>query len=420
MYGLADCDNFYASCERVFNPSLIGRPVVVLSGNDGCVIARSNEAKALGIKMGDPFFRLKDSAASHGIAVYSSNFALYGDMSNRVMNVLRSFSPATEVYSIDESFLDLSGIGPARLGELGREITRTVKRYTGIPVSLGIAPTKTLAKVASKLCKRYPKLEGCCVMHRPEDIGKVLRKYPVGDIWGIGPRYEKMLKGHGIATAWEFTQQPAEWVRKHMSVTGVRTWRELHGEACIDFETMPPPKKQIATTRSFARELFEPSDLLRNITLFASACAEKLRKQKSVCGEIRVFLHTNPFRPDMPQYYETALMKPEIPTASTLELVEYAHTLLRQIYREGYGYKRGGVILSDIRSGNGVQASLFGGRDHGRHSRLMEAMDLLNSTYGRHTVGVASQGGGPCPVNRKYLSQRFTTNWDEIIKVKAR
>ncbi len=281
FYGLCDCNNFYASCERVFNPSLVGRPVVVLSNNDGCVIARSNEAKALGIKMGDPYFQLKELIGQHDVAVFSSNFVLYGDMSARVMSLLRRFVPATEVYSIDEAFLDFTGLDTQKLHALGLEIARTVRRHTGIPVSIGIAPTKTLAKIASKLCKQYPKLRGCCFMHRPEDFEKVLRKFPIGDVWGVGRRYEKLLQANGVATAWDFTQLPSEWVRKRMSVVGLRMWKELRGEPCIGFEEMPAAKKQIATTRSFDHDLHDFEQLHQRIAQYAASCAENLRAQIS-------------------------------------------------------------------------------------------------------------------------------------------
>ena len=244
FFGLADCNNFYASCERVFNPSLVGRPVVVLSNNDGCVIARSNEAKKLGIEMGAPYFQIKQLARRGNVAVFSSNFVLYGDMSRRVMSLLKKFAPATEIYSIDEAFLDFSGVNPAALNGLGHEIARTVKQQTGIPVSIGIAPTKTLAKIASKLCKQYPKLDGCCFMYRTQDIEKVLRKFPIEDVWGVGRRYAKMLKANGVDTAWDFTQLTPEWVRKRMSVVGLRMWKELRGEACIGFEQAPADRNR--------------------------------------------------------------------------------------------------------------------------------------------------------------------------------
>lgn len=420
MYGLADCNNFYASCERVFDPSLIGRPVVVLSNNDGCVIARSNEAKALGIKMGAPFYQLKELIERNRVAVFSSNFELYGDMSARVMHILRSFVPSTEVYSIDESFLDFSGMDESRLRETGLEIVRTVKRHTGIPVSLGIAPTKTLAKVASKLCKQYPKLEGCCYMYRPEDIEKVLRKYPIGDIWGVGRRYEKMLSANGIRTAWDFVQQSPEWVRQRMSIVGLKTWKELQGEPCLSFEDAPPKKQQICTSRTFYKDISDFNKLLETVSQFTATCAEKLRKQECVCGEVRVFIFTNRHRPDKPQSYESGLVKLPVPTDSTLELVKYAGNILRQIYSHGIEYKRAGVTLSDIQPKTGMQADMFDTTDRDKHARLMQTIDLLNAHYGRHTVSVATQGTEPYTPNRGHLSQRFTTELDEILTIKCK
>lgn len=242
MLALCDCNNFFASCERVFNPSLNGKPVVVLSNNDGCIIARSEEAKAVGIKMGQPLYQAQELIKAHGVAVFSSNYNLYGDMSHRVMQTLKQYAPSIEIYSIDEAFLDFDGLPVETLQERGQEIARIVRRNTGIPVSIGIAPTKTLAKVASKLCKKYPKLKGACLMHRPEDITKVLSKFPIGDVWGIGRRYSKMLKGYGIETAEQFRQMQPEWVRTKMSIVGLRTWKELHGEPCIEFEHAVPDK----------------------------------------------------------------------------------------------------------------------------------------------------------------------------------
>lgn len=421
MYGLCDCNNFYASCERVFDPSLVGRPVVVLSNNDGCVIARSNEAKALGIKMGDPFFKLRELIDRYGVAVRSSNFVLYGDMSARVMNILRSFVPVTEVYSIDESFLDFSGMDTDSLDGLGRRIIRTVGQYTGIPVSLGIAPTKTLAKIASKLCKQYPKLGGCCFMHRPEDIEKVLRKFPVGDIWGVGRRYERKLLSAGIATAYDLTQMPQEWVHRNLGgVVGVRLWKELRGEPCLSLEEIPADKKQIATTRSFDHDLTAFGELHTRVAQYAASCAAKLRRQKSVCGEVRVFIYTNPFKENLPQYYESRIVKLSVSTDSTLELVKTAADILRSIYRSGYAYKRAGVILSDISPKRGIQRDLFDPTDRSKHESLMAAMDKINAAYGRHKVITAAEGFEPFKMNRQYLSRQFTTDWDQIIRIKAK
>lgn len=419
FYGLCDCNNFYASCERVFNPSLAGRPVVVLSNNDGCVIARSNEAKRLGVGMGDPYFKIRDLLRRNDVAVFSSNFVLYGDMSRRVMGLLKQFVPATEVYSIDEAFLDFTGTDETKLEELGHEIARTVRRHTGIPVSIGIAPTKTLAKIASKLCKQYPKLDGCCFMHRPQDIEKVLRRFPVGDVWGVGRRWETMLRACGVETAWDFTQLAPEWVRKRMSVVGLRMWKELRGEACIGFEQAPADKKQIATTRTFAHDIGDFAELHRSVAQYAAACAEKLRAQHSVCGEMTVFILTNRFRENLPQTYESRLVKLSVPTDSTLELTKYASGLLRQIYRKGYVYKRAGVILSDIRSKTGTQRDLFDDADRDRHDRLMKTLDRLNGSMGRHKVVTAAAGTGFFRMHREHLSGRFTTDWGQIIRVKT-
>lgn len=419
FFGLADCNNFYASCERVFNPSLVGRPVVVLSNNDGCVIARSNEAKKLGIEMGAPYFQIKQLARRGNVAVFSSNFVLYGDMSRRVMGLLKKFVPATEVYSIDEAFLDFTGMDETKLDELGHKIASTVKRYTGIPVSIGIAPTKTLAKIASKLCKQYPKLNGCCFMHRPQDIEKVLRKFPIEDVWGVGRRYAKMLKANGVDTAWDFKQLTPEWVRKRMSVVGLRMWKELRGEACIGFEQAPADKKQIATTRTFAHDIDEFGELHQSVAQYAVACAEKLRQQNSVCGEIVVFILTNRHKDNIPQHYESRLVKLSVPTDSTLELTKYASGLLRQIYRKGYVYKRAGVILSDISSKKGTQRDMFDTTDRDKHDRLMKTVDGLNASFGRHKIVPAAAGMKFFKMNREHLSKKFTTDWENIIRVKT-
>ena len=419
MYGLCDCNNFYVSCERVFDPSLAGRPVIVLSNNDGCVIARSNEAKALGIGMGDPFFRLNELVRQKNIAVYSANFPLYGEMSDRVMSVLRRFAPAVEIYSIDEAFLDFSGMDHASLDTLGHTVCRTVRRLTGIPVSLGIAPNKTLAKIASKLAKRYPKLNGCCSMYRNGDIEKVLRKYPIGEVWGIGSQYAKLLTGRGIVSAYEFTQLPGEWVRKHMSVMGLRTWKELRGESCIDFEQMPPKKQQICTSRSFPDDVTDFDALRRDISIFTARCAEKLRRQQNVCGEIEVFLSTNRFRRELPQAHDRVLLKLPVPTDSTLELVKYAGKLLRRIYAKGYAYKKGGVILSDLQPREGIQRNLFVPADE-RHRLLMDTLDRVNTRYGRHTLGVATEGLQPFRMKQQHLSKHYTTDIRDIIVVKAK
>lgn len=369
--------------------------------------------------MGAPYFQIKQLARRGNVAVFSSNFVLYGDMSRRVMGLLKKFVPATEVYSIDEAFLDFTGMDETKLDELGHKIASTVKRYTGIPVSIGIAPTKTLAKIASKLCKQYPKLNGCCFMHRPQDIEKVLRKFPIEDVWGVGRRYAKMLKANGVDTAWDFTQLTPEWVRKRMSVVGLRMWKELRGEACIGFEQAPADKKQIATTRTFAHDIDEFGELHQSVAQYAVACAEKLRQQNSVCGEIVVFILTNRHKDNIPQHYESRLVKLSVPTDSTLELTKYASGLLRQIYRKGYAYKRAGVILSDISSKKGTQRDMFDTTDRDKHDRLMKTVDGLNASFGRHKIVPAAAGMKFFKMNREHLSKKFTTDWENIIRVKT-
>lgn len=419
MYGLCDCNNFYASCERLFRPDLAGRPVVVLSNNDGCIIARSNEAKALGIGMGQPLYQVAPLIERNWVALFSANFALYGDLSRRVMTTLRSLVPATEVYSIDEAFFDLHGIAEP-LDEYGRHIGRTIRRNTGIPVSIGIAPTKTLAKIASKLAKQYPKLNGCCYMHRPEDIEKVLTKFPLRDVWGIGRRYGRMFDSLRIVTARQFVELPEGWIRKRMGVTGLRTWRELQGEACIGFEQIPPQKQQITVSRSFPKEIGQRAELERIVAEFAARCAEKLRDQHSLCREVQVFILTNRFRDDRPQHYETTVSLLPEPTDSTLEIVRQARIALRRIFRPGYGYKKVGATLSHIVPAAEVQGSLFAPIDNEKHARLMDALDRMNKLYGKGKIVVAAQGTEPFRMNREHLSPRYTTDWRELPVVKAK
>lgn len=419
MYGLCDCNNFFVSCERVFRPNLAERPVVVLSNNDGCVIARSNEAKALGIGMGQPLYQVQPLIARHKVEIFSGNFALYGDMSRRVMTTLRDSVPRIEIYSIDEAFFDLQGIEEP-LDVFGRTVGRTIRRNTGIPVSIGIAPTKTLAKIASKLAKRYPKLDGCCYMHRPQDVEKVLSTFPLRDVWGIGRRYGKMFDAMRIDTALQFTQLPQEWVHRRMGVTGLRTWNELQGIECISFEQMPPKKQQITISRSFPKEIYESDELDHIVSEFASMCAEKLRRQHSICGEVQTYIYTNRHREDQPQRYETGLMTIAEPTNSTIEIVRHARAAFRQIYRAGYGYKKAGVVLSDIRPMTGTQGTLFSSVDHTKQNRLMEVFDQVNKEHGRGKIILAAQGTRPFRMNREHLSPRYTTDWKELLVVKCK
>ncbi len=419
MFGLCDCNNFFVSCERVFNPSLDGRPVVVLSNNDGCVVSRSNEAKAIGIKMGEPLFQIQNIVKLHDVAVFSANYHLYGDMSRRVMETLKSHVPFIEIYSIDEAFLDLSSYSLDTLQEFGRDLSRTVRRNTGIPVSIGISSTKTLAKIASKLCKKYPKLQGACLMHRDEDVAKVLSTYPIEDVWGIGRRYSKRLQAAGIGTAAKFCEKPEEWVHNVMNITGVRTWRELHGIPSIEFSHQIADKQTITVSRSFAAEIYSFEELRDTVASFAGMAAEKLRQQRSVAGELQVFILTNRHRDDHPQHREGRIHRFVTSTNSTIEITKAATEMLKELYRKGFGYKKSGVTLGAIIPDNAVQHSLFDTTDHAKHKLLMQAIDNINSTIGQESVRIVSQGNFEEHVNRRHLSPQYTTRWEDIIVVKV-
>ena len=421
MYALADCNNFFVSCERLFRPDLNGRPVIVLSNNDGCAIARSNEAKALGIGMGAPLFKIADIIRRSHVAVFSGNMALYGDISRRVQQTLMEFTPAVERYSIDEAFLDLRGMEPVDFDALAKEVSRRCLRNTGIPVSVGIAPTKTLAKIASKLCKRYPKLRGGCYMYRAEDIVKVLRKFPVEDVWGIGRRFSKRLTELGIMTAYDFTTLSPEWVRAQMSIAGVRTWRELRGEACIGFEEGFQAKQSICTSRSFASEIYDFDALAEQVAKFASMTAEKLRRQHSACNQMTVFAWTNRFKEEWASNRGNSCVTVfETATDSSIEMVKASRAALGEIFARGCGYKKAGVIVTSIIPKDGVQANLFGDTDVQRHDRLMRAIDAINGRMGHDSVIVASQGFGDVRNQHQYRSPRYTTEWSDIPTVSLR
>lgn len=416
MFGLVDCNNFYASCERVFNPSLNGKPIVVLSNNDGCVIARSNEAKVLGIKMGVPAYQIKDLVKKHDVAVFSSNYVLYGDMSGRVMSMLAELAPEIEVYSIDEAFLNLEGIQD--LQTLGSKIVRQVTRGTGIPVSAGIASTKTLAKVANKFAKKYPAYNRLCIIDTEEKREKALKLFEIGDIWGIGRRQATKLEKQGIKTAYDFTQLPGSWVRKNMTVTGERTWKELRGISCIDMESAPPAKKQICTSRSFGKMVEDIDTMSEAIATHASTCAKKLRQQKSYAMSLMVFIHTNNFREDLPQYWKNTIVQFPIPTSDTLEIVEYALAGLKNIFMEGYQYKKAGVIITEITTN--AQLGLFDSVDRDKRERLMQVVDKINGNH-QHHVKLAIQGSGrDWKLKQEQLSRRYTTDINEVIIIKCK
>ena len=416
MYGLVDCNNFYASCERAFNPSLNGKPVIVLSNNDGCVIARSNEAKALGIKMGVPAYQIKDLVKQYDIAVFSSNYVLYGDMSGRVMSLLADMTPEIEVYSIDEAFLNLAGIKD--LQSLGTNIVRKVSRGTGIPVSIGIAPTKTLAKMANKFAKKYPAYNRLCIIDTEEKRIKALKLFEIGDVWGIGRRQATKLEKRGVKTAFDFTQLPGSWVRKNMTVTGERTWKELRGISCIDMESAPPAKKQICTSRSFGKMVEDIDTMSEAIATHASTCAKKLRQQKSYAMSLMVFIHTNNFREDLPQYWKNTIIKLSVPTSDTLEIVHYALEGLKSIFMPGYQYKKAGVIITEIVTS--AQLGLFDTVDREKREKLMQAIDKVNGEH-RHLVKLAVQGNGrDWKLKQEQLSKRYTTDINEVLTIKCK
>ncbi len=419
MFGLLDCNNFYASCERVFNPSLNGKPVVVLSNNDGCVIARSAEAKVLGIPMGEPAYKLKELIETNQVHVFSSNYVLYGDMSHRVMNTIALFAPEMEIYSIDEAFLLLKGFENIDFKVFGENVVNTVTRNTGIPVSLGIAPTKTLAKVANKFAKKYKAYKGVCVIDSDEKREKALKLTEIGDVWGIGRRYSKKLQYYSVNTAWDFTQRTKSWVRQTMGVVGERTWMELRGTPCFEMES-PKSKKSICTSRSFGEKLTELAPISEAVANFAASCAEKLRKQHSYGCVLTVFIHTNPHATNQPQYYNQTVMQLSVPTNDSTELINVALRGLSSIFKEGYRYKKAGVIVSEIVPERPLQGDLFDVRNREKYNKVMSVMDSLNDSYGKQKVKIASQGfDRKWKLKNEKLSPCYTTNLSDILEVIA-
>ena len=421
MFGLVDCNNFFVSCERVFRPDLMGKPVVVLSNNDGCIIARSNEAKTLGIKMGDPLFKVRDLLAREGVTVFSSNYALYGDMSRRVMSLLSRYTPRQEIYSIDECFLDLSGMGDGHLlHTYGEEIVRTVSKGTGIPVSMGIAPTRTLAKVASKFAKRYPGYHGVAVIDTDERRAKALRLTEIGDVWGIGRRMRQRLTDAGITTAWDFTQRRADWIQRQFSITGLRTWKELRGTPCIELNELPL-QRSLCTSRSFADQgISDHATLEKAVANFAAECARRLRERKACARQVMVFAYTSRFHTDASSDVIQQSISLTVATNDPRELIKAALDGLRAHYKEGiYWYKKAGVVCYDLVPAGAVQTHLFDTMDRTKQKKLLEAIDAINRTNGTGTVRVASQGElQNFGLRTAFLSRRFTTNLNEVITVR--
>ncbi|NCA22022.1 MAG: Y-family DNA polymerase, partial [Crocinitomicaceae bacterium] len=413
MFALVDCNNFYASCERAFAPNLNGKPIVVLSNNDGCAIARSNEAKAVGIPMGAPAFQFEALFKKHNVHVFSANFALYGNMSNRVMSILSEYSPEVEIYSIDEAFLQLSGFDYVNLKEYGISMRKRVTQGTGIPICVGIAPTKALSKVANRIAKKYSQTNGVYIIDTEEKRLKALKWLAVEDIWGIGRKHALKLNTQGIKTAFDFTQLPDAWVQKEFSIVGLRLKRDLSGLPTLKMDDIQP-KKNIATTRSFEYNLTKLSELKERVATFAVTCAEKLRKQHSCCTSLMVFIHTNGFRKDLPQYSKNTVVKLPFPTNSSLDISNFALQALERIFMEGFVYKKAGVIIMDFVPENQVQVSLFE-NSNPKHSHLMQAIDQLNNRFGQQKIRLSIQDQKRVwKMKQEKLSPRYTTNINDI------
>lgn len=415
LYALVDCNNFYVSCERVFDPSLIGRPVIVMSNNDGCAVARSNEAKAIGIEMGAPVHKMKDLIAKHGIVCLSSNYALYGDMSNRVMNVLRMFSPQIEVYSIDEAFLNLDGIAEP-LEDYARRIRATVMQWTGIPVGIGIAKTKTLAKVANKLSKKNG---GVFELTDDAKITGALANFEAMDVWGVGPALSVHYFKRGIITALQLRDADAKDIERKHSVCASRTVLELRGVPCIALEEVTPDRKNICVSRGFCRPVYTLHELCESVSVYASRAAEKARAQRLNARSLSVFVETNRFK-EVKQYNNAGSFELPVPTNATKEIAGYALKVLRSLFRDGIEYKKAGVLLNDLSAETTVQANMFDDEDRERSSRLNKAMDAVNREWGDGCLGLASSG-----FKRSWITQfskrtpRFTTRWNELAVAKA-
>jgi DNA polymerase V len=417
MFALIDCNNFYASCERVFNPKWKNKPVVVLSNNDGCVIARSNEAKALGIPMGAPLFQYKDLIQAHGVIVCSSNYTLYGEMSGRVMETLKMFSPDMQVYSIDEAFLALH---EENLMDQGLKIRETVLKWTGIPVSVGIAKTKTLSKVANDYAKKNKKSAGVFILEGKKQIDEILDKMPVTDIWGIGGRLGKRLNVLGISTAKQFRDADDTLIKKHLSVVGLRTAMELREISCLPLSEIPAPKKSITCSRAFGRPINNFEELCEAVATYTANAAEKMRSQDSLASEMTVFVEFHPFRRDTPNSLYSKIIFPE-PENYTPHLITFAKTVLEHLYQPGKEYRKAGIILDSLVPENCFQKDLFvsQNKNDAKHKVLMQTIDELNEEFGHNIIHSAAEGVfSGWKMKQNLRTSRFTTRWNELLTIK--
>lgn len=420
MFALADANNFFVSCERVFNPSLRGKPVVVLSNNDGCVIARSNEAKALGIQMGVPLYQIKALVDEKQVRVFSSNYVLYSDMSQRVVNLLSQYAPEIEQYSIDECFIDFRSFNRFDLLSYGRQMVKTIYKGINIPISMGIAPTKTLAKVASKMAKKMGDRGGVVMLESETEVEIALRNLPITDVWGIGRRYGKKLLDYHINTALDFVRMPQSWVKKQMTVVGERTWMELQGKSCIDFESYPPDKKQICCSRSFTPMIEKFDDLSEAVASFAAQVAQKLRQEEQAANTLMVFVASNRHRQDLPQYANNRLYTFPVATADTTLIVKGAVAALKDVFQKEIAYKKAGVILLNLVDQSAIQTNLFHASDSEEHKKLMAAVDAINAHFGRGMVKTGAEGVRTKSLyNRSFLSPNYSTKLQDVIQIKV-
>ena len=419
MFALIDCNNFYASCERVFNPILNKKPIVILSNNDGCVISRSNEAKVLGIPMGAPAFKYQSIFKKNNVYVFSSNFPLYGDISSRIMNILSSFTPNIEIYSIDEAFLKFQGFNNYDLEKYCKKIQKKVLKWTGIPVSIGVGSSKSLAKVANKICKKFPEqTNGVYIIDSNKKRLKALKWLEIESVWGIGFRNSKKLKEIKVKNAYDFTSLNDSWVRKKMTVVGLKLKKELEGESILDLEEIRAKKKAIATTRSFENTISKFKHIEERISTFAVCCAEKLRAQNSNCSSIYVFIKSNKFKKFEYQYRKGIIVTVPFSTNSNIVISKYAIIGLEKIFKSGIKYKKAGVIVMGISSDKNYQMTLFE-NEKTKHKKLMKTIDFIQKKEGQNKIKLANQDlKKRWKMKQEKLSFNYTTKLDEIIMVK--
>ena len=420
MYALADCNNFFVSCERVFRPDLEGKPVVVLSGNDGCVVSRSNEAKALGIPMGVPLYQIRGLVEKEGVVCFSSNFSLYGDLSDRVMSIIRQHTSRFEQYSIDECFFNIDHIPADKQKAYCEQLVRAIRQGVGIPISIGIASSKTLAKVASKYAKKYPGYHGVCEIRTEEQRIKALSAFEIGDVWGIGRRAKAKLTNTGVMTALQFTEKPATFAKGLLHKPGLLTWQELRGQDVIDITELPM-KQSITTSRTFATAITEQTLLEEQIANFCAHCARQLRMQQSVAQQIYVYAHTSSFRTDIEQHYLSELVTLPEPTSNSQELISYALAAFRRSYRPGVLYKKAGVVMLKIMPETAVVPDLFNTKDRDKDKRLQRVLDHIDDRHGKRTIIFGAQMTSDTSVYKnEHKSRLYTTDLTDIITVTAK